>query len=335
MSRHRIHNRRSGTRFEAAADETVLAAALRQGVGLAHQCRSGRCGRCAARVLAGQVVEAPAPDDPLGAASRAAGRVLLCRARARSDLVIEAAEAPAGRPVLQVPVRVSRVAPLARDVMGLWLRPPPGVDLGLAPGQYVDLVWPGGRRRSYSPASAQGELELHVRRVAGGWFSERLFGGAVKARDLLRLEAPFGALRARPADPRPVILMAGGTGIAPVYAILKALAAGRGAAGVHLFWGVREARDLYLEDALRPLLGERGWAYTPVLSEPAGGWRGARGRVHEAVCGAYGDLSGHLVYAAGPPAMVEAGAAAFAARGLAPEDYLADGFYYAAEGPDA
>lgn len=331
MPTYTVHNRASGARFTVRDDETVLAAALRQGRCPAHQCRAGRCGRCAAQLLAGRVAEDHPDPDPLDAGARAGGGILLCRARARSDLEIEIEELPASGPVVAAPARVTRLHPLARDVMGLWLRLPVGVDLGLRPGQYLDLVWPDGRRRSYSPARAGArEFELHVRRVPGGWFSEQLFSGAIKEKAILQVEGPFGSACLRSGDPRPVILMAGGTGIAPMHAILEALADGPGPCA-HLFWGARSRSDLYLDARLRRRLAQWDGSYTPVLSEPDPDWEGETGWVHEAVCRAFPDLSGHVIYAAGPPAMVDAGARAFGTRGLAAANYLSDAFYYAAD----
>lgn len=327
--------RPSGHRFEAEEDETILEAALRHGIALPYGCRNGACGSCLGRVLAGEADHGAERPPALTEADEVAGRALFCQAFALSDLEIEVREIGAARDlsVKTLPCRVARLTRLAHDVMELRLKLPATERLQFLPGQYIDLLLKDGRRRSYSLANApHGDelLELHVRHVEGGAFSEQVFRD-MKEKALLRFEGPLGSFYLREDSPRPVLLMAGGTGFAPLKSILEhAFDAGL-QRPMHLFRGVRARRDLYLDDL------PAGWArshanfrYTPVLSEPLPDdhWSGETGLVHEALLRAYPDLSGHDVYMAGPPAMIRAARAAFAAAGLPEDQLFFDAFEY-------
>lgn len=333
----RITLQPSGHGFEAAPDENLLAAALRQQLHLPHSCRSGRCGSCMAQVLEGTVSYPAGTPPALSAEQAATGKALLCQAHAGSDLVLQVREV-AGVEGLEpriYPCRVTAHDLLAPDVMRLLLKLPQGQALRFRPGQYLDFLLQGGKRRSFSmatPPSADGQLELHIRRVPGGHFTGHVFD-AMQDKALLRLEAPLGTFFLREEDASPVILVGGGTGFAPLKAILEDALPRLPQRAFHLFWGARARRDLYL-DAL-----PRAWTvqhpnfhYTPVLSEPApdDGWTGETGWVHDAVLRAYPALAGHEVYMSGPPPMINAARTAFTARGLDPERLYFDSFEFAA-----
>jgi CDP-4-dehydro-6-deoxyglucose reductase len=331
MTARRVTLQPSGRSFGCAADRSVLDSAIAAGIALPYGCRTGTCGECRARLVHGTVD--PGPREPLGLTDvgRATGHVLLCQARPTSDLTVEVAELASGRPrpVKTLPARVARLERLAHDVMGVWLRIPPVERLGFVPGQYLDVLLPDGARRSFSlanPPHDDATLELHVRRVAGGRFStevfERLAPGA-----LLRVQGPLGRFAVADGT-RPLLMVAGGTGLAPLQSMVEHLIAAGDARPLTVYWGVRAERDLY-----RRALVE-GWparhprlAVTLVLSEPDAGWRGRRGLVHEAVLADLGAaLAGHAVHVAGPPAMCAAARSAFLAAGLPGEALRFDAF---------
>lgn len=329
----------AGKTFSSPAGESVLDAALRQGILLPHQCKTGTCGACRARVVDGEAVCLPgAQPAALSLEEAAQGVYLLCCTQAASDLHIECAEIPhiPGIAVRKLPVRVAAMERLAPDVMRVQLQPPAGQQrLHYAAGQYVDVLLPGNRRRSYSLAASardgQDLLELHIRHLPGGLFTDQVFG-KLKARDVLRIEGPFGTFGMHDgASQAPAILLASGTGLAPIKALVEQLLAIGSGRCVHLYWGGRKREDLYqhslcLEWA-QALQGRL--TYVPVLSDApeTDAWTGRTGWVHQAVLQDHADLSQHEVYACGAPAMVDAARRDFAAKaGMRPTAFFADAF---------
>lgn len=327
-----VLNAKSGSRFEADADEAILDAALRHGIVFPYSCRGGTCGTCKAKLVGGEV-HYPHEPPAITAQERVAGAVLLCQARPRGDLEIEAVEIAAGAQIeiKILPCRVAEMNRLCHDVMELRLKLPANQHFDYLAGQYIDILLRDGRRRSFSmatrPQPAQ-ELELHVRHLPGGKFSGRVFE-SMKVKDLLRFQGPFGTFFLREDSDRPVVLMAGGTGLAPIKALLEQAFHDGSRRDLHLFWGVRQRRDLYRHELLRRWAREHGnFSYTPVLSEPAADerWTGAAGFVHETVLETCPDLSAHEVYACGPPVMIDAGRREFPGAGMDPDRYFYDSF---------
>lgn len=332
----RVSLANSGRSFSVQRGQSVLDAALDAGLNLPHSCKSGNCGSCQARLLAGEIDYPHGEPLGLSAAEAAAGLMLMCRAQARGDLVIETTEI---RPVHEVtvrrmPCRIERAIPLSHDVMALFLRLPAAEDFHFEPGQYVDVMLDGGRRRSFSiaaPLPAARLLELHVRRVAGGEFTERLWGSQPE-RTLLTIEGPLGQFTYRPSA-APMLMAGGGTGLAPLLCILRHMIDNGIARDITLYWGVRSECDLYANAQLQALSRNgAGFRYVPVLSEPHAAWHGRRGYVHAAVLEDHERLDAFDIYASGPPAMIDAVRAGFTARGAAPLRLYFDSFDYA---PDA
>jgi CDP-4-dehydro-6-deoxyglucose reductase, E3 len=330
--------RPSGHVFEAEDDETVLEAALRQGFALPYGCRNGACGSCLGTVLSGEVDHGPQRPPALSEGDEAAGKALFCQAVAMTDLEIEVREIGAARDIVikTLPCRVVRLNRLNHDVMEMHLRLPATERLQFLAGQYIDILMKDGRRRSFSLANAPHRddvLELHVRHVPGGVFGDQVFGG-MKEKALLRLEGPLGTFFLREDSPRPILLMAGGTGFAPIKSILEHAFEIGVQRPMHLFWGVRALRDLYMDALPRQWVeAHPHFRYTPVLSEPMpdDAWTGETGLVHEALLRACPDLSGHDIYMAGPPPMIQAARAAFPAAGLPDEQLFYDSFEYGAK----
>jgi CDP-4-dehydro-6-deoxyglucose reductase len=326
----------SSRSFEAAADQPLLEAADDARLNLPHSCKGGNCGACKARLVRGDIHYPSGLPLGLSAAEVAEGLILLCQARARTDLCIETFEMRAADTALlkRLPCRIERALPLSHDVMGLFLRLPVAEDFTFEAGQYIDILLPGGRRRSFSIASPPHDarpLELHVRRVAGGEFTDRLFHEEMRAA-LLTMEGPLGAFTYRPhlKPAPPMLLIGGGTGIAPLLSILRHLIENGIERDMQLFWGVRSERDLYAHTTLEQLSRRAAsLTCTPVLSEASPTWRGLTGWVHEAALATVRDLETIEVYAAGPPAMIAAIQGEYAARGSAANRLYFDSFDYA------
>jgi len=322
----------SGREFETLGDETVLGAALRQHLNLPHSCRGGSCGTCRVRLLSGRISYPHGRPPGISAAEESDGFALICQARAIDDLVIETHEI---RDVTDVevrclPARIERMRRLAPDVMGLWLRLPAVEPFTWQCGQYVDIMLPGGHRRSFSLANPPHDsalLELHVRRAPGGAFSEQLFT-TLQEGSLLRMEGPLGQFIYRPGE-RPLLLIGGGTGYAPLKAIIRQVLESESRRELTLFWGARTTADLYEDCWLRGLAAKHErFRYFSVLSEQEAAPHES-GFVHEAVVRRIADLSGFDIFAAGPPAMVHAVRAALPPHGADPDRIRIDSFDYA------
>jgi len=335
---HHVHIEPSNHELDVEPDESVLDAALRQGLALPYGCRNGACRSCKGRILQGKVDYPGGVPKSLTALDVAQGFALLCMAHASTDLRIAVEEIDSDQKIVvrNLPCRIIHKRQLAHDVIGLELMLPASERLQYLPGQYVDVLLRDGRRRAFSLANAPREddrLELQIRRVPGGSFSEHVFQH-LKERALLRLRGPLGSFYLRKKDPRSVVLMAGGTGFAPIKAIVEDALANDFPGKIHLYWGVRARRDLYMHDLASAWAAKHdGLEYTPVLSEPQpdDAWSGRTGFVHQALLEDFSDLSPFTLYVSGPPIMVTAGRESFLARGLDPERFHSDSFDYAFE----
>jgi CDP-4-dehydro-6-deoxyglucose reductase, E3 len=338
----------AGRTFEVARDEPILAAAIRDGVGLPYGCRDGACGSCKSRLLEGRVIHGAHQLKALSAEEEAQGFVLTCCATPQTDCVVEARSVPgAGQfPVLKLPSRVLGLTRAAPDVMVMKLQLPANQNLQYHAGQYVEFILQGGARRSYSMANAPHELgtppaiELHLRHMPGGRFTDHVFG-AMKERDILRMEGPFGSFFLREDSPKPIILLASGTGFAPIKAMIEHLKLKASDRPAVLYWGGRRPQDLYMDAWCRQTAAEMPTLrYVPVVSDalPEDAWTGRTGFVHQAVMQDFPDLSGHQVYACGAPIVVESAERDFVARcGLPADEFFADAFTSEADkhGPEA
>jgi CDP-4-dehydro-6-deoxyglucose reductase len=328
----------SPRRFSVAPGQSVLAAALEARLNLPHSCHGGNCGACRARLLQGDIEYPHGMPLGLSAADVADGFVLLCQARALTDLSIETREiSPADEALIKrLPCRIERAEPLAPDVLGVYLRLPAAEIFRFEPGQYVDIILSGGRRRSFSIASpphACRPLELHIRRVAGGAFTDALFSADSRPA-LLTIEGPFGQFAYQDGTDAPMLLVGGGTGFAPLKSIIRHVLENDLGRPMTLYWGARTVVDLYAHRELEELAGrQRNFRYRPVLSEPDGAWPGRTGWVHEAVLRDAEPLSVPDIYASGPPAMIEALRRDFVQQGAEPRRLRIDVFDYARD-PD-
>ncbi|MFH7043782.1 CDP-6-deoxy-delta-3,4-glucoseen reductase [Paucibacter sp. JuS9] len=327
----------SGRVFEVDSDETMLAAAIRAGVGLPYGCRDGACGSCKSKLLEGKVVHREHQHKALSVEEEAAGFVLTCCAKPQTDCVLEARTVPgAGEfAVLKLPSRVMSIEKPASDVAVIKLQLPATQNFQFHAGQYVEFILRDGARRSYSMANAPHNLgtpaaiELHIRHMAGGKFTDHVFG-AMKEKDILRMEGPFGSFFLREDSDKAIVLLASGTGFAPIKAIIERIQHLGLTRPLKLYWGCRSKADLYLHDwALNAAATMGTLEYIPVLSEPKpeDAWTGRTGFVHQQVVADLPDLSGHQVYACGAPIVVESAHRDFVAQCSLPDDeFYADSF---------
>ena len=327
--------RPSGRNFEVERDEPILAAAIRQGIGLPYGCRDGACGSCKSRLLEGRVIHGVHQLKALSAQEEAAGWILTCCATPQTECVVEARTVPgAGQFAVQkMPCRVTSIERPALDVALLKLQLPANLKFQYFAGQYIEFILKDGARRSYSMANApelvDGGLELHIRHMPGGKFTDHLFG-AMKEKEILRMEGPFGSFFLREDSAKPIVLLASGTGFAPIKAIIEHLQSSGVERPALLYWGCRSKADLYLHPwAEQAAASMPGLHYVPVLSEPKSEdlWTGRTGLVHHAVMRDLPDLCGHQVYACGAPVMVDAAQRDFIEKcGLPREEFYADAF---------
>ncbi len=336
---HRVVLKPSGHAYEVAEDQTILQAGLDAGYQLPYSCRAGTCRTCRATIREGKVDYGRVHPTYLPEADKAKGLVLLCQAKPFSDLVIEVQELQglAGIRPRKIPCRVERLEKPAPDVVVLGLRLPMNENFRFVAGQYIDFLLKDNQRRSYSIATAPKPegvtaLELHIRHTPGGLFTDQAFS-TLKVRDLLRFEGPLGTFYLRAESDKPMILLASGTGFAPIKAICEYALAKKIARPMTLYWGCRAKRDLYMLD-VPSSWNAPNFKFVPVLSDPTPEcrWTGRTGFVHRAVMEDFPDLSGYQVYACGAPVMVDAARKDFSEKShLPPEEFFADSFLTAAD----
>ena len=325
----------SGRSFTAEASETLLDAALRQGLTLPYGCKDGACGACKGKVVSGTVDHGKAQEHALKDEEKAAGLTLYCCASAQSDLVIDCKQLGSASdiPVKTLPSRIEKLEKLAPDVIEIHLRLPANERLQFWAGQYIDILLKDGKKRSYSLANAPHDdavLQLHIRHVPGGLFTEQVFS-TQKVRDILRFNGPHGTFYLREDSKKPMILLAGGTGFAPIKAIVEHAIAEQCERPMFIYWGAKARVDLYQNALPEKWAAEHAnISYVPVLSEPAAGddWAGRTGFVHQAVLADFPDLSGYQVYACGAPVMIDAAKRDFMAQGMPEEEFFADAFTF-------
>jgi len=334
-SGHEVRLEPSGHTFTVEAGETILAAALRQGIGLPYGCRNGACGACKGVLRSGELAYDEYQERALHASEKAAGKALTCCTHPLTDVVFEVRELSGARDlaIRTMPARVERVEKPAEDVAVLFLKLPTGERLQFLAGQYIDILLKSGKRRSFSMANPPHNdqlIELHVRKSPGGAFSSYVFD-EMKERAILRFEGPLGTFYLRNDDSgKPLIFVAGGTGFAPIKAIIEHAFHHGDDRPIVLYWGARSKKDLYMPELpLRWQQEHPHFTYIPVLSDPLpeDAWQGRTGLVHQAVLDDFRDLSGYQVYACGAPGMTDVARQTFVEqRGLPEDEFYCDAF---------
>jgi len=324
----------SNRTFSVHHDEAILPAGIRQGIGLPYGCKDGACGSCKCKMLSGSVVHGTYQAKALTPEEAAAGMILTCCAVPTSDVVLESRQVTeAGAfPIKKLPTRVISITKKSPDVVVIQLQMPANDAFGYHAGQYIEFLLRDGARRSYSMANAPlggSTLELHIRHMPGGKFTDHVFG-PMKEKEILRIEGPFGSFFLREESQKPIVLLASGTGFAPIKALIENMQA----KGIHrpsvLYWGGRRPADLYMDGWVQDQLATSPWLrYLPVVSDalPEDAWTGRTGFVHRAVLADFPDLSGHEVYACGAPVVVDSAKRDFCTMARLPEEaFFADVF---------
>ncbi len=324
----------SGRQFSCDAGESILAAAIRAGVGLPYGCKNGACGSCKGKLVSGQAELGTHQERALSAAEREAGQTLFCCAMPQSDVVIEAREVlgVGDFPIKKLPSRVAKLERVTDDVMILSLQLPATERMQFKAGQYIEFLLKDGKRRAYSMATAPHSdelLALHIRHMPGGLFTDQVFG-TLKEKDILRFEGPLGTFFLREDSQKPIVMLASGTGFAPIKAMIDHWAHQQSTRPVTLYWGGRRPADLYMNELCEEWAKTLpNFSYIPVISDalPEDNWTGRTGFVHKAVMQDLQNLSDYQVYACGAPLMVEAAQRDFVAECQLPnEEFFADSF---------
>ena len=317
----------SGKQIVVEHETTILDAAVRDRIGLPHGCRDGSCGQCKSRLLTGHVSQ-PKSLGGISDEELAEGYILTCVAEPTSDIEIESTYYPEldGIEAALFPCKADSIDFPVPDIAIVRLRLPPNSEMAYLPGQYLDLMWKG-MRRSYSIANIgrnDGGLELHIRRFPDGKFSQLIFKDLSPGM-LLRIHGPHGTFFVRKGD-SPIIFLAGGTGFAPIKAMVEQLLDENSRRSIHIYWGVSSADTLYSQ--LPDLWQENreNISFTPVLSGNDSSWQGRRGLVHAAVMHDFTDLSEFELYACGSLDMVTVAKANFLDQGLLAENFFSDAF---------
>lgn len=335
--RHRVQIQPSEHQFYVESNETVLDAALRQGINLRYGCRNGACGACKGKLLRGEI-HYEGDEDPIALTDedKEQNQVLFCGAMVDSELVIEVTEVEldSAIEIKSLPCRVHEMQHMADDVMQIFIKLPAAERLQFLPGQYIDILLEDGRHRSFSIANAPHNdefLELHIRLVENGLFTPKVFN-SMHNKDLLRIEGPHGSFFFHEDSNKDILMVAGGTGFAPIKGIIEHLINEQNTRTVHLYWGVRSEADLYMKELAEKWLAELDYFnFVAVLSEADDNWTGRTGYVHEAILADFEDLSVFDVYACGPPAMIQAAQQSFQEKGMSKEQFFFDSFDFASD----
>lgn len=331
----------TGEQIEVEEGQTILQAALRQGVWLPFACGHGTCATCKVQVLEGEVEIGNASPFALMDVERDEGKVLACCATVESDVTIEADIDVdpdfKGYPVEDYVATVTRLVELSPTIRGVHLkldRP-----MQFQAGQYINIDVPGVvGPRAFSlanPPSRSDEMELHVRLVPGG-AATRYLHQQLAVGDTLTLSGPYGQFFVRDSQPGDLIFIAGGSGLSSPQSMVLDLLERNDTRRIHLFQGARNQAELYNRSLFESLARDYdNFTYVPALSdEPEGSdWAGFRGFVHEAAREHFdGRFAGNKAYLCGPPPMIDAAITTLMQGRLFERDIFMERFLTAADG---
>jgi len=338
---HKVTVHPSGHQFDVDEGEAILDAAMRQNIELPYGCRGGACGACAGFVIKGEVYydeEPIAIDDDM----KANGQALFCMGKTRLDLEISIDELEGLAPleIKQFGCHVSSKDRLCHDVIALKISLDNDERLQYHAGQYIEFILNDGKHRAFSIANAPHNddlIELHIRHVDGGLFTDFLFE-SMPENSSLQMQGPLGSFYLREDRHRPIIMMGGGTGFGPLKAMIEHIEYVGFDQPIYLFMGVRALQDLYMNDMANQWIhNNSNLTFIPVLSDPMqdDNWLGETGFVHQAVADKFPDLSAFDIYMSGPPPMVNAAVDLFIKQGALKDNMFSDAFEYSADATQA
>lgn len=331
-----IENQATGKVFRSDGDSAILEDALIHGVNFPYGCQKGFCGKCKANIIEGEVGYEGETPNGITPEEIADGMALLCQCRAKSNvtLVVDELYSVADIEVRTLPCKVQSIKRLNHNVIQIFLKILNAQSLQYLAGQYIDLIHPDFEPRAFSIANAPNNndlIELHVRLVEGGKFTNFIFN-KLEEKSLLRLEGPKGDFFFREDSKKPVILMAGGTGFAPVKSIVEHAVATKLSRDIYIYWGVRDEIDLYMDLPQQWVNEYDNIHFVPVLSQANKKWQGRKGFVHQNILEDFKDLTGYEVYACGPPEMIKSAAKSFIEQGMTQDSFFSDAFVFAFTG---
>lgn len=314
----------SGITFNAGETATILDSALENNINIEYSCKDGTCGSCKAKLISGEIEQGE--NSALTNEDISNGFILTCCSRPKTNIEINVNYYPELSHIKKktYPCKLDNIEIIGSDIAILSLRLPPTARIEYLAGQFIDLII-NGQRRSYSIANASGgNIELHIRKVSNGVFSQIIFN-ELKLQQLLRIEGPQGTFFVRDND-RPLIFLAGGTGFAPVKAMVEELINKNDQRPIHIYWGMPQGRLFYSDIVNKWSVEYPNIQYVPVVSEEDSSWHGQTGFVHQAVINDFPDLSNFSVYACGSLAMISAAHQEFVEYGLAEDQFFSDAF---------
>ena len=338
MSRtHRVTLKPVDIEIDVNLDETILGAAFRQGLTLAHGCKEGQCSACKAYIIDGDTDLAKYSTFALSDMERDEGFTLLCKTHVYSDAVIELLHFDEeslrnGIPIQTVSTEIEKIEELTHDIRLLRLKLLAPAEMTFHAGQYVDVHVPGtDQTRAFSmantPASSD-SLEFIIKLYPGGLFSG-LLEGTLKPGDALDVTGPYGTCTLREQSERDIIMIGGGAGMAPLWSLLSALAERGSTRSVAFYYGARAKRDVFYIEELGEIAKRLpNFSFVIALSDDSSGngWAGERGLITDVVDRLEGDLTEHEAYVCGPPPMVDASMALLERRGIPADRIFYDKF---------
>jgi len=331
MKKH-VEIRQAGRTIAVPEGVAILEAALADGIAYPHGCRSGRCGSCKSRLVSGEVDLLDHSRFAISDEEKAQGLILACRATPTTDAIVAwlgGDEQTPSHPRRRLNCRVTAIEDATHDIKHIQLDIDGADPLAFTAGQYARLTFPGAPTRDYSMTSGPGKqvFEFHIRRVPGGAATQCIHE-LLRLGDRVWVEGPFGSSYLREQHAGPILCVAGGSGLAPIKGIVEAAIAHGMKQPIHVYFGARSDRDLYLVDHFEELAQRYpNLSFTPVLSDAPSGVRRRTGFVTDAVAKDLQEFDGWKAYVAGPPLMVEAAMQICRARGLRAEDLHADVFF--------
>ena len=327
-----VQNQITGNQFKVGENENILDGAITHGVGFPYGCQNGFCGQCKATLIEGEVDYEEGVPPGITPEEVNDNMILTCKCHAKSDVVlaVNELESVSDIEVKTLPCKVDKIEKLNHDVAKISLKLPESETLQYLPGQYIDLIHPEFDPRAFSIANAphnSGLIELHVRLIKGGKFTNFVFN-EMQEKSLLKLEGPKGDFFLREDSDKPIIMVAGGTGFGPVKAMVEHAIESESERSMHIYWGVRDKQDLYMQLPYEWANAHKNISFTPVLSQVNDQWQGKKGYVHEVVLDDFETLTDYEVYACGPPEMVRQAANTFVKKGMFEDNFFNDSFEF-------